>query len=59
MTKQFRDRIIKEGSVDTRIYRYIIKQNVQTWKYEIRRIRLDALDTTEAINGWEVIEVID
>lgn len=59
MTKAFRERLMREITVDTRTYRYTVKQNVRTWKYEILRIRLTALDTTEAIDGWELVEVIN
>lgn len=59
MTKAFRARILKEIIVDTKIYRYIVKQNTRTWKHEILRIPLELLDTTAALDGWEVVEVLD
>lgn len=56
MTKTFENRIIRERSVDTKTYRYILVDTATT--REIRRIRLDYLDTTAAIDGWELVKVI-
>lgn len=57
MTKNFVNRVEKELIVDTRNYRYIFEaDNIGA---RILRISLDKLDTTAAINGWEVAKVID
>lgn len=57
MTKAFRERILKELIVDTKNYRYVVKQNTRTWQNEILRLPIDKLDTTEALKEWEVVEV--
>ena len=61
MYKQsFIDRVIREGCVDTRRYRYRAKFGTfypgGILQYAIiERLPLSALDTTEAISGWERI----
>jgi hypothetical protein len=60
MTKEFIDRVIREGIVDTKTYRYIRKDMTgatEQW-VEIRRLPIDKLDTTAAIDGWETVRVI-
>ena len=60
MTKQFIQKILSLGSVDTRDYRYIVKEcyNANEQWREIYRLPIKDLDTTEAINGWEkVVEI--
>ena len=57
MKKEFIDKVIKNGVVDTKKYRYIY--SVSAEKAEIRRIAIDLLDTTATINSWEVVKVID
>lgn len=56
MRKSLLDKIIREGTVDTRNYRY--KQEWFADRIEIQRLPLSYLDTTMAINGWETVEVI-
>ena len=60
MKKDFIDRVIREGIVDTKTYRYIRKDvtNATEQWMEIRRLPLSALDTTAAIDGWETVQVI-
>lgn len=60
MKKELRERIIREGIVDTRNYRYIIREcyDAHGPRTEIRRLPLSDLDTTAALNGWETVEVI-
>lgn len=60
MKKDFIDRVIREGIVDTKAYRYIRKDvnNATEQWMEIRRLPLSALDTTAAIDGWETVQVI-
>lgn len=56
MTKMFREKVLNNGTVDTKTYRYrLVECGSQC---EIRRIRIDCLDTTAAIDGWETVEVI-
>lgn len=56
MTKMFREKVLNNGTVDTKTYRYRL---VECGSHcEIRRIRIDYLDTTAAIDGWETVEVI-
>lgn len=47
MTKAFIERVITESIVDTRKYRYIVKDG------KIMRLPIKYLDTTAAIYGWE------
>ena len=56
MTKEFREKILKNGTVDTKNYRYHVAQYPD--HYEIRRIQLEYLDTTDAIDEWEIVEII-
>ena len=53
MTTTFIDRVLKELTVDTKTYRYnaTMDHNVRI----IKRIALEDLDTTTAINGWETV----
>ena len=57
MTKQFTQKVLTIGSVDTRKYRYIVKEchNCTAQWAEIHRLPLSVLDTTAAIDGWEVV----
>lgn len=54
--KSMINRIIKERIVDTDKYRYVAKDCGD--HAEIRRIELTKLDTTYAIDGWELAEMI-
>ena len=56
MTKAFIERVMREYIVDTRNYRYTFKDCGDHG--EIRRIALDCLGTTAAINGWEPVKEI-
>ena len=56
MTKEFREKILKNGTVDTKNYRYHVAQYPE--HCEIRRIQLEYLDTTAAIDEWEIVEII-
>lgn len=61
MTKEFEQKILRERIVDTRNYRYILKECYDPdgqWA-EIRRLPLDKLDTTAAIDGWETVKRVD
>lgn len=50
MTKNFENRVIRERIVDTKAYRYAIREN------KIVRIELDKLDTTAALTDWVVVK---
>lgn len=57
MTQDFKQRVIREGVVDTDKYRYLYE--VDNKGARIKRIALDLLDTTAARDGWEVVEVVE
>lgn len=60
MTNQFQQRVLTEGIVDTRNYRYIVRGDHTTGQYgeitdawqTIYRLPISDLDTTAAIDGW-------
>lgn len=54
MTKEFKRKLRTWGPINTKKYRYIIKDND-----EIYRIKLEYLDTTAAYTGWEKVGEID
>lgn len=56
MKSEFIERVIREGIVDTKTYRYVYKCFAD--HAEIQRISISSLGTTDAINGWEVVKVI-
>ncbi len=60
MKKELRTRIINEGTVDTKNYRYRIVEcsDLESQWHEIVRIKLEYLDTTAAVDAWETVEVI-
>lgn len=60
MKKEFAERVMREGCVDTRTYRYkLVLINGATEQYaEIQRLPLSKLDTTAALTDWETVEVI-
>ena len=53
MNKQFIEKVKREGIVDTKNYRYICKAFAD--HVEIRRIRLEYIDTTAALTEWETV----
>lgn len=53
MKKEFINRIIREGSVDTKSFRYRVVEHPDY--FEICRISLSALDTTAALSDWESV----
>ena len=57
MKKEFIRRIIREGVVDTRKYRYLAKtvNGAEEQYTAICRLPLGDLDTTAAIDGWETV----
>lgn len=58
MTKKFIKRIIKEGIVDTKKYRYVLQENIHTMELEIQRIKIEYLDTDKAYKKeyWETVK---
>ena len=57
MTKSFMERVKNERVVDTRNYRYILDVPVDKTPCIKRLPRID-LDTTAAIDGWEVVTTL-
>lgn len=55
MTKNFENRVKNEGIVDTRLYRYILRDTF--CKTEIQRLPIKFLDTTAALHNWETVKV--
>ena len=53
--KDFMEKLRKNGIVDTRTYRYSVDYDNGV----IKRIKLVKLDTTEAIDGWEIVKKLD
>lgn len=53
MKKEFLNRILYEGVVDTRKYRYIANNPGDS--IVIRRLPIKDLDTTATIDGWETV----
>lgn len=58
LSNKFVRRVISERIVDTRLYRYIIREHLSNGYAEILRIPLDYLGTTKSINGWEVVKIL-
>ena len=54
MTKTFIERVKNERVVDTRKYRYTLDDVVGKTPC-IKRLPIGDLDTTAAIDGWEVV----
>ena len=54
MTKALIERVKNERVVDTRKYRYILDGTVGKTPC-IKRLPINDLDTTAAIDGWEVV----
>lgn len=60
MTVDTRNRVLNGETVDTKKHRYKLfaRGNAAEQWAEIRRIPLECLDTTAAIDGWETVEVL-
>lgn len=56
MKKIFENKVIRNGMVDTKKYRYILRTTING--ATIERIPIEYLDTTMAINGWKIVKVI-
>lgn len=60
MKKDIRARVLQGEIVDTRKYRYVLKEcydNEKQW-HIIQRLPIEDLGTTAALGGWETVEVI-
>lgn len=57
MTKEFMAKVLNQGCVDTRNYRYIAKEvrDAENQWQRILRLPISELDTTSALDGWEVV----
>lgn len=57
MKKEFIAKVIREGIVDTKTYRYTahLVNGADEQYTEIRRLPLADLDTTAALDPWEVV----
>ena len=56
MTNKFIDKVIREGIVDTKNYRYAYR--VDKTRAVVERFPIKQLDTTAALEPWEVVDVI-
>lgn len=61
MKKDFIKKVLAERIYDTDKYRYVVKEcnDAEKCWQEIRRLPLEDLDTTAALNGWETVAVIE
>ena len=60
MTNDFIARILRERTLDTAKYRYIVTEehdDTHQWA-EIKRLPIDKLDTTAALTDWETVKRI-
>ena len=56
MTKAFESKVLKEGIVDTKNYRYRFVS--EPCNVRIERIEIYKLDTTLALTDWEIVKKI-
>ena len=56
MNTKFIDKVIREGVVDTKAYRYVYR--VDKTRAVVERLPINQLDTTAALEPWEVVDVI-
>lgn len=59
MTKDFEAKVMLEGVVDTKKYRYVFKVGIGDKKSNISRIEISKLDTTAAYTDWVVVKEYD
>lgn len=55
MTERIRKEIERKGFADTKKYRYQLFETSSARM--IKRIEISKLDTTAALNGWEIVEI--
>lgn len=56
MKKEFIEKVIRLGSVDTDKYRYVAREYPD--RLEVQRLLLSELDTTAALDSWETVQVV-
>lgn len=56
MNKKLRDKIMTNQIYDTRNYRYMVRECSD--HLEIVRLPIDLLNTTAAIDGWEIVHTV-
>lgn len=56
MKKEFWERVKWKKIVDTRKYRYVLDDDISLERLLIKRLPIEDLDTTAAIDGWEVVK---
>lgn len=56
MSTKFIEKVIRDGIVDTANYRYAYR--VDKTRAVVERLPIKKLDTTAALEPWEVVEVI-
>lgn len=54
MTNAFINRLLREGVVDTRKYRYVLEDH-GNGGYIVKRLPIILLDTTGALTEWETV----
>lgn len=57
MKKELLSRVLHEGVVDTRKYRYIVGESGAD--IVVKRLSIEDLDTTATIDGWKTIFKIE
>ena len=55
MKKEFIEKVIRLGSVDTDKYRYVAREYPD--RLEVQRLPLSALDTTAVLDGFDTVVV--
>lgn len=56
MKKEFWERVKRERIVDTKKYRYVLDTDIRLERPLIKRLPIEDLDTTAAIDGWKVVK---
>lgn len=56
MKKEFWERVKRERIVDTKKYRHVLDTDIRLERPLIKRLPIEDLDTTAAIDGWEVVK---
>ena len=56
MKKEFIEKVIRERCIDTAKYRYMVKDYPD--HTDIIRLPFSWLDTTAAIDGWEIVYTV-
>lgn len=61
MTKAFENKVIRYGVIDTAKYRYIIRERygLENVTRGIYRLPIASLDTTDAVDGWELVKLVE